>query len=366
MRGEPGTNAPRSAKRLKKIQRFKNSKILKNFKKKLSLMKKTSHTKKIISIMLFCTMIFTSCLKENFTDCPEIIRVYFNYNGDYQSKYIDQMNLFVFSNNGYFLYEFSDDAVEFSNNYFIDCSDLYPGKFRFIAWAGKDENSYAMMPEKMVRNKTTLQEALLMLNISDDNSVSDVIHPLFYSVLPATVTKSKEQYFEMSLEHMTNTIIFRTIGMPDDNSEYMFEIDDNNNSYLFDGTFTQFPNLKAGSQKSLEDVRYISQCDKDEANQLNSTLNIMRMSLNRYSPQMQVYNKTTGDPLFPADGQTGNLIDLIRKANPKNDFDKTNTYEIVLNFGSGNEDGDDTNLAGVTISINGWEVRDHQEENLYD
>jgi len=304
---------------------------------------------------------FSACLKESFYDCPESIRVYFNFDnrsGEDQSKHIDRMNLYVFDRYGFFLYEYRDDAVEFSSDYYIDCSNLYPGSFRFIAWAGKDEDSYATQPGTFVRYKTTYKEAFLMLNQMDD-LITDVIHPLFYSAIPATVTKTREQYFEMPLEIMTNTINIHTIGLPDDNNEYAFEIGDINSSYMFDGSLNLSNDLKTS-----ESFKYVSPCDKDEKSQLYSTINILRLSINRYSPQLQIYDQTTGRSLYPAnEGQTSNLIDLIRRANPNNDFEKTHTYDIVLNFGETDPTNPDDN--GLIITINGWEIRE-QDNNLYD
>jgi len=316
--------------------------------------KMTSHISKMISTLLVCALMFSTCLKENFSDCPENIRVYFNFDSssdEDQSKNIDRMNLYVFSNNGLFLYEYRDDSVNFSSDYYIDCSDLYPGKFRFIAWAGKDEKNYTTHPETFVRNKTTFQEVFLKLNQTNDY-VTEVIPPLFYSALPATVTKSKEQYFEMSLELMTNRINIHTIGLPSDNYEYLFEIDDNVYSYLFDGSTgsSEIKDFNTG------EIRYVSLCNKDEMNQINSTINILRLSMKRYPPQMQIYNKTTGRSLYPNNGQTNSLVDLIRKANPNVDFENTYTYDIVLYFG---ENPDEEPV----IIINGWEVRE-QEDNL--
>jgi len=323
-------------------------------------MNKTSHIIKTISTLLVCASMFSTCIKENFSDCPENIRVYFDFDdrsGENHSKHIDQMNLYVFNDKGLFLHEYSEDSINFDSDYYINCSDLYPGKFRFIAWAGKDKNSYSIYPEPFVRNKTTIMEAFVMLNQADD-CITEVVHPLFYSVLPATVTKTKEQYFSMPLELMTNTVIVRTIGLPSDNDDYTFEINDNHGYYQFDGSFGS--NDVKGFYN--EDIKYVAPCLKNEMNQIRSSINILRLSANRKSPQMQIFNKTAGRPLYPNNNdQTGNLIDLIKKANPNIDFNNTHTYDIVLNF----EVSEDTNLDGLTIIINGWVVRE-QESDLYD
>ena len=304
-----------------------------------------------IATLVVSVLMLSSCLKEDMSDCPEQIRVYFDITtsdeaDDINPDDIDRMNLYVFNNKGFYLGEYRDEYIAgFDDNYFIDCSDLLPGKYHFIAWAGKDEQSYSTIPVPFVKGKTKLDEALLILQHSD-GIVANKIHHLFHSELPVTVTNEKVQRFDMPLIQHTNTINIRTEGLPANAFSYTFEIADNNCKYLFDRSFVT----------CQENFKYVADCTKDDTNQLFSTLNVMRLATDRHTPQLRVYNKTNGATLYPVDGQSGDLIRLIKRAYRNNDFDATHTYDIVFRF----EDNGDPSNSNVTILINGWEVREQE------
>jgi hypothetical protein len=269
------------------------------------------------------------------------------------------MNLFVFDQKGYYLCEYRDERIiGFSpEEYYIDCSDLLPGKYRFIAWAGKDENFYTVEPDVFEKGKTRFEDALLMLK-HQGNVVSEeieLIRHLFHSELPATVTNEKVQRFTMPLKQQTNTINIRTEMLPATADIFSFNIIDNNSDYTFEGSFAN-----AVSDKTFT---YTAPCTKDGADQLHSTLNVMRLSADRNTPQLQIFNKTTGEVFYPHGIYSGDLIDLILKANPKNDFEATHIYNIVLRFENGFNPEDPTN-SSVTIYINHWKVPQEQDNDL--
>ena len=313
-------------------------------------MNKTTHIFQKIATLLVCMALLSSCIKENMSNCPEEIRIYFDIstragNNGINPADIDMMHLYVFNDKGLFFGEYIDDSIdEFGPDYYINCSDLFPARYRFIAWGGKDKNCYSTYPEPFVKGKTSFDEALLTLNHLG-GTVSRV-HHLFHSDLSATVTNEKVQRFIMPLTQHTNTINISTVGLPANNNEYTFEITDNNCSYLFDRSFTTCQQDAA--------FKYAASCEKDEKNQLYSTLNVMRLAANRHTPQLQIINKSSGTALYPKETQSGDLIELILKANPQNDFKTTHVYDIVLEFKSSG-DGDPTNIS-VTIFINGWKV----------
>jgi hypothetical protein len=294
------------------------------------------------------------------SNCPEQIRVYFDIvtrTGDdgINPDDVDRMHLFVFSK-GYYLGEYIDNSIEhFSPDYYIDCSDLLPGKYQFIAWGGEDDNCFSTSPVPFEKGRTHIDDALLSLKHSND-MVSGRIHHLFHSDLAATVTNEKVQRFLMPLVQLTNTINIRTVGLPADGNNYTFDIADNNCNYLFDGSFL--------ACRRYDDFIYTEPCGKDGAYQLHSTLNVMRLAADRHEPQLKIVNETSGTLLYPTGSQSGDLIDLIRRANPQNDFDTTHIYDIVLNFKPGGGDGEPTGFT-VTLLINGWEVRE-QNGDLID
>ena len=311
----------------------------------------------IIAILFAGALLQPSCLKEDTSNCPEQIRVYFDITsratGDaINPEDIDRMNLYIFCSKGYYLGEYQDDNItDFNADYFIDCSDLLPGKYRFIAWAGKDEQYYTATPAPFVKGKTKFEEALLELKHSN-GIVAAGLHHLFHSELPATVTREKVQRFDMPLIQHTNTINIYTEGLPASANAYTFEIADNNCKYHFDRSFVACEH---------SGFKYVADCTKDNMHQLFSTLNVMRLADDRHTPQLQIYNKTAGTLLYPVGGQSGDLIELIRNANPDNDFELTHIYNIVFRFTDGGGEDSPTRFT-VTIYINGWQVRDQNDE----
>ena len=321
--------------------------------------KNMSTTPKIsqkIATLLVCTIFLFSCLKEDMSNCPEQIRVYFTFTNKHtlvgegypiDPDDINQKRLYVFSHTGYYLGEYHDAHIaNFNEEYYIDCSDLLPGKYRFVAWGGQDESCYSTAlghsenPAPFIKSTTGFDEALLMLKHSG-NDVTTPVHQLFHSSLPVTVTNTKIQRFDMPVMQITNTVNIRTAGLPAGPDAYRFQIIDNNDAYTFDGLFA--------TGVSDPTFSYTTPCTKDGTGQLSATLNVMRLAANRHKPQLQIYNETAGKPLY----HTEDLIGLIQKADPNNDFDTTHIYNIDIIF----DEGNDTNFT-FTILINGWAVRE--------
>ena len=298
-----------------------------------------------IAAVIF-TLLLSSCMKEDMSDCLEEIRVYFTFSiQSINPADVDRMHLYVFNSDGYFVSEYRDDNISnFGANYYMNISDLLPGNYRFIAWGGKDERYYSTAPTNFVAGKTTFGEALLMLE-HPGNIVSSPPHHLFHSELPATVvTTQRLLVFYMPLVQLSNTINISTVGLPADANSYSFNITDINCSYNFDSSF---------ATHNHEPFTYTASCTKDNAHQLHSTLNVLRLSADRRTPQLQVYNKTADTVLYPVGEQSGDLIGLILSAYPQNNFDTTHTYDIVLTFA-----GDGSTGFDVNISINGWQVQE--------
>jgi hypothetical protein len=282
--------------------------------------------------------------------CPVEVRVFFTYSTqEIDPTHVDQMHLYLFSPTGYFVGEYIDNSIaKFDENYSINCSDVTPGDYRFIAWGGKDERFYSTVPSTFVKGQTTFDEALLALEHSG-NTLSTPIHSLFHSDLFAVVAPDKRiQRIDMPLVQITNTINISTIGLPPHTDAYTFNITDINCSYRFDHSF---------APHTHEPFTYTTACTKDNESQLHATLRVMRLSADRHTPQLQIINKTTGSVLYPVGNQSGDLIGLILKANPNNNFNTNHTYDIVLTFIGDEETGFD-----VSITINGWEVREEENE----
>ena len=315
-------------------------------------------SKKSFVVLIVSLLLLPSCIKEDMSNCPEQIRIYFTFttvdtytgegNDPINPEDVDRMHVYVFDGKGYYLGEYRDDNItDFSTEYFIDCSDLLPGGYRFVAWGGKDEDFYMTVPEPFVKGETTFDKAFLLLK-HPENRITRLVHHIFHSDLPATVTIAKEQRFDMPLAQMSNTINLYTIGLPPDADDYTFTITDNNDIYDFENSFASYA--------SAPFFTYNAPCTRDEAGQLRSTLHVLRMAEDRHTPTLQIKNETTGELLYPFDSYPNNLINLINSACPGNDFDKKHTYDITLDF----KDWGKPTGTTVTIMINGWVVREEE------
>ena len=312
-------------------------------------MKTKLHTFRTIATMLISTLLFYACLKDDRSICPEEIQVYFTFPTTINPADIDRMHLYIFNDKGYFLDEYRDDNItNFSTEYYITCTGLLPANYRFIAWGGKDELYYSTSPLPFTKGETTFDEALLMLK-HPGGVVLAPPHHIFHSDLEATVVYGHIiQRFYMPLAQLSNTINISTIGLPASANAYTFNIKDNNCSYKFDRSF---------ASHSHGTFTYTAPCTKDGAGQLHSTLKVMRLSADRRTPRLEIYNETTGAPLYPVGTQSGDLIGLILSAYPQNNFETTHKYDIVLTF-----TGDDTTGFTVTVSVNGWLIHDQNGE----
>jgi len=289
-------------------------------------------------------------MEEDMLNCPQQIRVYFTFStGEINYSQIDYVHLYVFDENDYYVEEYFDKYIAgFNANYYIDCFGIPPGKYRFIAWTGKYGNHYTTSPASFIKGQTTFDDALLMLE-RFENVIPNSLPHIFHAKLPVTVVSNQSiQYFYMPLTQLSNTINIRTVGLPSDANAYRFNITDNNCTYTFDCSF---------AVHSHPFFRYTTPCSKDEFGQLSATTNVLRLSANRRTPQLHIYNETSETMLYPVGTQSGDLIGLILGAYPQNDFDLIHTYDIVLYFS-----GDASTGFNVTVSVNGWQVHDQNEE----
>jgi len=299
-------------------------------------------------LLALLALLIASCTKEDTTNCLEEVRVYFTFDASaINPADVDRMHLCVFSRDGYYVGEYRDNHIpNFSTDYYINCSGLPPGDYRFIAWGGKDERYYSTAPAPFTKGETTFDEALIMLEHPED-VVTTLPNHIFHSILPATVVPNQNiQRFYMPLTQLSNTINISTVGLPSDTNAYTFNIKDNNCAYKFDRSFVSH---------FRGTITYTAPCVKDGAGQLHSTLNVLRLAADRRVPQLQIHNQNTDTLLYPVGEQSGDLIGLILNAYPQNDFDTTHNYDIVFTFS--------TNFS-VTITINGWQVRDQGGEVL--
>lgn len=281
-------------------------------------------------LLLLLSPLLTCCIKEDLSDCPTGLKVYFTYEpatyarrGINESE-VEKIDLFVFDSGGILRGVYTDEHPTLSPDYFMGITSLPSGDYTFIAWCGVP-TYYKFGPHEMVPGQTRLTDALLYLDY--ENEVLNGVQPIFHAHLPGYVSHEREQSFFLPLVQAYNTVNLSTEGLPQNDDTYRMRIYDNNGTYNFDYTFAD-----------CGDLIYTASCDKDVSGQLSATLNILKLASER-SPILEITNVTQGTTLYRVD-----LVSLINEISTA-DYDTIHVYDIHLKFG-----------LDISVSINGWWV----------
>lgn len=291
-------------------------------------------------------LLMQSCIGEDNSDCASgKVKVYFTYRTTYGPWLIDpteisSINLLIFDENGTFVGEWTDRNPAMSSSYYMEVPLSY-GSYRFVCWAGM-EDSYTVTPDPLVKRQTLMNNCILSLNRSSQNTVTVTPHHLFHALLKEGVVDKPECSFTLEIKKLTNTINVTSEGLTSTADEYRLTIDDNNGDYNFEASPASTANEK---------LQYLSTCRKDEKGQPYTSLRVMTLDENRPNPVLTLTNTTQNETAF-----TANLVELILKLRERAvtvDFDNIHTYNIHLLF--------DTYM-GVKVTINGWELNAAQTE----
>lgn len=294
---------------------------------------------------LIIGMVFTSCIKEDRSNCPEEkydVRVSFSFTVSELSSFnitdptaFNRLNLFVFDHNNRFVGEWVDPSPVLTPEYYITVQ-LPPGRYRFVVWGSVNE-SFEMIPKEFISGTTHIDEPIMSL-VRDNNNA--IVHPpvaLFYAHLnDVEIISSTNQRFVLPLVQNTNLIHVRTEGLNEPNDTYSIEILDNNGRYYF----------KDNSFAPDNHFSYTAPCYRDPALEIFGSLNVLRLSEGRPNPLLILRNDTRSTKIYQA-----NLIELIvslREQGVDIDIDNTHVYDIVLRF-----DDHSANVK-IEVSINGW------------
>jgi len=323
-----------------------------------------------IAMALVCVLLLSTCIREDWSTCPDDIRVYFDISplagGDLiNPDDIDRMRLFVFSQEGIYLSEYRDDNIdEFNANYYISCNDLLPGDYRFIAWGGVDEDFYSVYAEPIdfVEGVTTFNQAFtqLLMPPNPDNIFTETVPHIFHGELAVKVLKERSQRFVMPLRQFSNTVIMYARFDNDISENHIFEfsITDNNSTFGFDRSFASDPDDDDFTFRT----RHTTLSKINELNYFETSLNVMRLSPVRPSHRLRIYSVTLGREVFPIGTESDDLIELIRYSNIENypvyDFEAKHNHEIIFEFHGGPTE------VSVTVTILPWRVRPPDDEPL--
>ena len=335
---------------------------------------------KILIIIAFVkSCIIEDLIFEDFSDCPEIIRVHFIFDPNPANvaetidiKEVDRMRLYVFSRDGIFLREYEDtniadfaDIQDFNNNYFIEIKDelpdglpiLLPERYKFVAWGGKDEYYYNTGYQYETSDQlvfepgvTTIDEVLFRLKVHG-NEVTELLPIIFNGEIDTRVQRQNVQRINVPMMQFSNKITVIAKGLISDD-EYRLVITDNNCTYDISGSFA--------NERGAVKFDYIADFENGGSGAKTATLNKKRLSADRDVPEIRIFN-SAGDLIFPIDEFPGdvNLVRFIESVYHDVNFDVTRNFEIVIDFGEGYP-----TKTKVTITINGWETVRTQEDDL--
>lgn len=291
-------------------------------------------------------LLVPSCIHEDTSDCPpDTIKVYFSYRTTYSPSVIDpaeidRIDLFVFDQAGKYIGRWTDYEPQLGPSYYMELPLVY-GDYRIVCWAGLDESSYVLSPFVLQTQPVPLEECLLTLQRTQQQTVEYIPTHLFHAMEAEAVVNQPDCQFVLELRQLTNSIDVTTEGLETSNKEYRLSIRDNNGDYQFDAS----PAPQCGV------LDYIQSCGKDDNQQPYACLRVMALSEDRMTPVLRLNAIDDDQEIFKA-----NLIELILKLRDKGvpvDFDNIHAYHIHLRF---NTEMD------VEVSINGWDLNDTETE----
>lgn len=281
--------------------------------------------------LLLLLLSLGSCIKDDLSDCPAGLKVYFEYTPatyartGVDPKEVDRIDLYVFDAQGVFRGVWIDKTPDLNPDYHIVINNLpFNDTYRFIAWAGLHSH-YSALPDKFIAGKTTYSDALLKLEHAS-GTIDTKINPLFHAEKSQYIDNNREHRVDMPLVQVYNTINLTTEGFSNNSKTYRMTVYDNNGKYNFDSSFA-----------SDSDFNYTSVCTKDTDGQLSATLNVLKLADDR-TPIIEISDQD-GTILFKE-----NLVGLIN-AMGSNNYNNTHIYDIHLRFG-----------LSVSVSVNGWWV----------
>ncbi len=170
---------------------------------------------KICFPFLVAVFIFSSCMKEDMSDCPVsgmrlaprfTMHTQKDANGEYKDMFGEtarKIDYYIFDEAGLFVEMVSEEG-KFQNGQQTEIPKLAAGKYRVVTWVNNlDATALNITPQK---NITTVDELLLSLKEAASKQIT--LHPesLLYGSTEFTVTTNGNQVIPVDLIRDTNKI----------------------------------------------------------------------------------------------------------------------------------------------------------------
>jgi hypothetical protein len=293
---------------------------------------------------------FSSCIKEDLTDCPLPLQVVFSYEDDgtglnaITQNDLKEATLFVFDENENLVTSWSVSNPILGSIYQPDI-ELVPKKYHFVVWFNL---SYPYSYTPNLSGNPTEDEMAFHLDIPAirriDESETFSLPVSLYGYQEDVIKEARVNTVTIPLVQNSNVINLTVSGLTPTTDDYRFSIKDNNANYNFDNEII-----------ACDDFDYTQVVSFSPAsNTLNASLTVMKLAADHRHPVIAI--EQAGETLFPKrELDKNNLIDLILARYPDNDFNKRHVYNIEIVF---------TTDMSVSIIVDGWNVVTNGSDNV--
>ena len=299
----------------------------------------------------------SSCIRYDRSNCAAALSVSFTYVDYTRGKIairdgdIKNAVLYIYDDDDRFVRTWTIDAPVFNKEYMTDFT-LDRGTYSFVVWfnpgepytvSGECDNHDGKAGRRM--------ESCLRLSLPDDKCIRGDLPLLFHGTLCDTYLEgSTKERIAIPMILNNNVINLTVKGLPYSDNTYLFSVSDSNGHYTFENGFSDCEEFDYAATINF---RPYYGTNEQATNTLNASLMVLKLAAGR-KPVIELSDQTLGKVLYPSyEGQTTDLVRLILKADPSNDFDGNDTYDILFDFA--------TDMT-ATIYVNGWRVKESENE----
>jgi hypothetical protein len=266
---------------------------------------------------------------------------------------LQKATLFIFDGSDNYVDSWTVDQERPELNKLYEPEDikLYPGEYHFVVWFDLiSPYSLFSTVDVSFSNKTRKDHAAVHLEIPDTRTIDTPLPLLLYGHKEEAIKAEGDNIIVIPLVQNTNTINIMVSGLPRTDDEYLFSIEDTNGNYNF---YDEFAFCEPFSYINVENF-------SAESDTLKGSLTVLKLNKDRH-PVLTIQNQSTREQIFPREGDevgVNDLIALILREYPNNDFDKVHIYNIRISI-------DETNVT-VTVDVDGWTEKPSDNEIVPD
>lgn len=311
-----------------------------------------------ISVLLW---LITGCINEDFSGCPQgNFHVAFEYvhhtDNTCPDRFdidVQQIDLYVFDAAGCFLKCITRKGEPFPKDFRID-PELSAGSYTLVAW-GNLTDEVTLQPV-FITGQTTLEQALLSLNATEERGVNHKLTPVFHAMKQVEINSMEERTEVLSFikneNHLRlNVKWFEKSGIP-----CIHRCADGVRVRVVDpkGATYKFDNSVVASGNELTYYPYQG-TNNDAWNQLTSIFSLMRLVEGEKLTLLieRLMQDGTIKKLYRSD-----LLELVRRhpySRTQSELDREDVYEVEISLIDDLDGNTDTHMQ-TAITVAGWTI----------